>query len=197
VHKERTTSPHPSFERLLRFASEATAGTDRAIGDEVGLRLALGVSAGRFSNWKARGISQEGALLAERKFGCSANWVLYETGQSTADPAKSAVDPSSSPVLKTVGTVSESQWDLLQDFEMLIEEDREAIRKTLKEKANYARRVFDELRHRHRLSDAPATNARIEQTYGAPSPAPGPHGYEKQTEVPRSPSDTSKRGRGQ
>lgn len=45
----------------------------------------------------------------------------------------------------TTRTITEEQWQLLQDVDMLIEEDREAIRKTIKEKADYARRVWEEM----------------------------------------------------
>lgn len=42
----------------------------------------MGVTPAVMSNWKARGISKEGALAAEAKFGCSAHWLL--TGKSEA-----------------------------------------------------------------------------------------------------------------
>ncbi len=51
---------------------------------EPGVRQYLGVTPGRFTNWKSRGISQEGALLAQKKLGCSANWVLSGVGNQAA-----------------------------------------------------------------------------------------------------------------
>lgn len=72
----RIPGMHESVSRLLNFARSATAGTPEAVHDFAGLSKAMGVSSATMTNWKSRGVSVEGALAAERRFGCFAVWVL-------------------------------------------------------------------------------------------------------------------------
>ena len=73
---------HESLERLLEHARKKTTGSSRPVLDEADLRAQMGVSPAVFSNWKSRGISKEGALIAEAKFGCSAHWLLSGRAQT-------------------------------------------------------------------------------------------------------------------
>lgn len=41
----------------------------------------LNVSPQVMKNWEARGVSEGGALLAQKIIGCDANWILYGTGK--------------------------------------------------------------------------------------------------------------------
>jgi hypothetical protein len=75
---------HESLARLLEHARQKTAGSSRPVYDEIDLRTRMEVSPAVFSNWKARGISKEGALSAEAKFGCSAHWLLSGKQETTA-----------------------------------------------------------------------------------------------------------------
>lgn len=62
--------------RLLQCAKEATAATRNPIHDVRGLRLAMGESSATFTNWKgARGVSENGAMSAEKLFGCSFSYI--------------------------------------------------------------------------------------------------------------------------
>ena len=61
---------HPSMQRLLDFVKDQDIVTPRA------LAAALVESEQTVANWSARGVSAAGAIAAERKFGCSAVWVL-------------------------------------------------------------------------------------------------------------------------
>lgn len=71
---------HPSFMRLLQCAKEATAGTRTPIHDVRGLRAAMGESSATFTNWKGiRGVSESGAMNAERLFGCSFSYIREGT----------------------------------------------------------------------------------------------------------------------
>ena len=71
---------HPSFLRLLQCAKEATAGTRSPIHDVRGLRSAMGESSATFTNWKGeRGVSENGAMSAERLFGCSFSYIREGT----------------------------------------------------------------------------------------------------------------------
>lgn len=56
----------------------------------------LGASSAVMTNWKSRGISREGALQAEREYGCSGSWLL--TGEGAAERG-SRLTPSSRPTI--------------------------------------------------------------------------------------------------
>lgn len=71
---------HDSALRLLAFAQVATASRRQPVTDWASLGACLGASAATVTNWKRRGVSKDGALDAEREFGCSAVWVLEGTG---------------------------------------------------------------------------------------------------------------------
>jgi hypothetical protein len=58
----------------------AVAFAMRGIASPTGLATALNMSAQVVTNWKRRGPSVEGALAAQREFGCDANWVLTGEG---------------------------------------------------------------------------------------------------------------------
>lgn len=68
-------SMHPSAERLFS-AAEALHGI-RTGGE---LSRALDVLPQTVSAWVVRGVSREGALLAQEVLGCDANWVLKGVG---------------------------------------------------------------------------------------------------------------------
>lgn len=75
---------HDSMSRLLSFAREATAAhpPQRRILDFQAVGQRLGVSSAVMTNWKARGISKDGAFDAQRAFGCNAWWLLTGDGVS-------------------------------------------------------------------------------------------------------------------
>lgn len=82
------------MKRLLDYAREATKGKTDAIHDFRDLGLSLGESSAVITNWKSRGVSRDGALKAERKFGCAASWILDGKGergepQEDGDPMQS------------------------------------------------------------------------------------------------------------
>ncbi len=62
---------HESVERLYAAAKELRDVT----GQSAVARL-LNVTPQVVKNWEARGISSDGALLAQKKIGCNANWLL-------------------------------------------------------------------------------------------------------------------------
>ena len=65
---------HASLERLLAFAQESVSLSGHA-----NLAAALLESEQTVTNWAKRGVSKAGAMKAQAKFGCSANWVLHNT----------------------------------------------------------------------------------------------------------------------
>ncbi len=76
VSTESAMASHPSAERLLAFAASATAGHRAPVVTWLDLRRRMGVSAAVLANWKRRGLSKEGAIAAEREFGCSVDYLL-------------------------------------------------------------------------------------------------------------------------
>jgi hypothetical protein len=81
------TPPHESMQRLLAFARETTRSDVAPITDFSALGQRLQKSAAVITNWKARGISKDGAMQAEMEFGCSARWLM--TGEGLAHAALS------------------------------------------------------------------------------------------------------------
>lgn len=61
---------HPSMQRLLDFVK------DQGIVGPSALAFAMNESEQVITNWGARGISHAGAISAEKRFGCSAVWLL-------------------------------------------------------------------------------------------------------------------------
>ena len=92
-------------------------------------------------------------------------------------------------------TVSESQWALLEDFEMLPDDEKQALRTTLKVKADHVRKIVAEYLGRQGVTGT-ASDARVRETFGTPPPptaAPtGPGSYKKITPVPSSGPATRK-----
>lgn len=72
-------SMHESVTRLLDCARRATAAkpASHRIEGLTDLGKAMGASSATITNWKARGVSADGALAAEGLFGCSAWWILH------------------------------------------------------------------------------------------------------------------------
>lgn len=70
---------HPTTERLYTAARELRDVT----GQSAVARL-LDISPQVMKNWEARGVSEGGALKAQKHVGCDANWVLYGEQQMAA-----------------------------------------------------------------------------------------------------------------
>ena len=72
---------HPTMTRLFEAAQtllQMSAPADLA-------RL-LEVSNQVLNNWQGRGISAEGAITAQSKIGCSAEWIFHGTGPMVLNP---------------------------------------------------------------------------------------------------------------
>lgn len=67
---------HPTTERLYAAARQLKEVT----GQSAVARL-LDISPQVMKNWEARGVSEGGALKAQKSIGCDANWVLQGEGQ--------------------------------------------------------------------------------------------------------------------
>jgi len=86
IHCMPSAEHHPSYARLLEAARKATAHLQlrKRVTDDRSLRAALQITSQTAYNWKQRGVSQEGALQAERCFGISATSLLE--GHGAAKP---------------------------------------------------------------------------------------------------------------
>jgi len=71
---------HDSMRRLLQFVRAATRDTAHPVLDFAGIGHRMDKTSAVMTNWKKRGISKDGAIEAERLFGCSARWVLTGGG---------------------------------------------------------------------------------------------------------------------
>ena len=72
---------HESMQRLLAFAREVTADSRDPVHSFSDLGRRLQKSSAVITNWKARGISVQGAMDASGVFGCSPHWVLTGEGE--------------------------------------------------------------------------------------------------------------------
>ena len=81
---------HETAARLLRFARSPASRQKATTRAEVG--AIMGASSATITNWTRRGISRDGALVAEREFGVSPHWLLHGEGPeaSAAPEAKPA-----------------------------------------------------------------------------------------------------------
>ncbi len=67
---------HPSIARLLESARLATLISSSPITDYAGVGRALDVSSAVITNWKARGVSKDGAIKAAKQWHCTVAWIL-------------------------------------------------------------------------------------------------------------------------
>lgn len=84
---EGMTDIHPTTQRLYTAAREMRDVT----GQSAVARL-LDISPQAMKNWEARGVSEGGALKAQRVIGCDANWIL--TGEPQMAPNFGQADKS-------------------------------------------------------------------------------------------------------
>lgn len=74
---------HQSAQRLYKAASHF-----KSIQGKSAVAALLNLAPQMVNNWEHRGVSEGGALLAQRRIGCDANWVL--TGEGELDQRPSA-----------------------------------------------------------------------------------------------------------
>lgn len=157
IEDDSDSAPHPSMQRLLSFATEATAHKKMKVSDWATLLAALNagktkdekpITAGRFSNWKSKsgtrkGLSMDGALMAQRIFGCSANWLLTGAGEARAGGDGPPVEPKGDFSYKKA---SSSQWAVLRDLDDIAPKERERIIADIHERAeNYREHLAEAL----------------------------------------------------
>ncbi len=80
---EGMTDMHPTTQRLY-----AAARSMRDVTGQSAVARLLDVSPQAMKNWEARGVSEGGALKAQRVIGCDANWVLTGEPQMAFKPVQ-------------------------------------------------------------------------------------------------------------
>lgn len=105
---------HASMKRLLDYAREAASSDGRPVTGFADIGDRLGVSSATLTNWKARGVSKEGAIQAESHFGCAASWILRGDGPRDA-------------AAKAVVAADQHEQDLLLAFRRLPEDARREV----------------------------------------------------------------------
>jgi hypothetical protein len=76
-------SMHDSMARLLFYTRQASQNWQKPVKTFGDIAAVMVESSATLTNWKSRGISKDGAIKAERIFGCSVNWLM--TGEGDPD----------------------------------------------------------------------------------------------------------------
>lgn len=71
---------HESADRLYRAAEQLADITG-----QTNLAAYLGEKPQTLNNWESRGVSRQGALKAQQRLGCNANWILTGSGEMLND----------------------------------------------------------------------------------------------------------------
>ena len=130
---------HQSMKRLLDFARSAGSPTGRPVRTFADVGAAIGVTSAVISNWKARGLSKEGALKAEAAFGCSAQWLLQGDGIAVAITPTQAGEQPAVPVGRRLFS-AKLQRQVLDDLGDLLPEEGDALIQDLHARADKMRR---------------------------------------------------------
>lgn len=104
---------HASLDRLLDVARVAKVEGPAA------LAAALAESEQTVTNWGSRGVSKSGAMKAQEKFGCNANWILTGHGANITLPAFT-IDAKGGPIVTLEAAVER----IAKHFEAMSDYDR-------------------------------------------------------------------------
>jgi transcriptional regulator with XRE-family HTH domain len=94
----------PSVSRLLAAARERRNDKTLTLAD---VGKAIGISSATMTNWKKRGISKDGAIAAERVFGCAVQFVM--DGKEPKFVGYEAAAPSAPHEVREPGTADWSR----------------------------------------------------------------------------------------
>jgi hypothetical protein len=162
VHQE-SRSMSESLTRLLEVAMKATAKSQKPVRNFTDLADAMDESPQTIHNWSKRGVSKEGALKAEAKYGCSSNWVL--TGQD-----KKSASAALSQRLDETRSIEERVAELLshdQAAELLIKRLIEGARLGAAGRPAFSKQALELARQFDDAFNSPTVKADRSQTYTA------------------------------
>lgn len=83
--------------------------------------------------------------------------------------------------------VDDSEWALLEDFKMLPDDEKAALRATLKAKADHVRKIVNEYLGKRGISATPVPDSKVEAAFGPPPPPTGASSWKKHLPVPDAP----------
>jgi len=124
---EQTIAPmHETYERLMLAAREL-----RDVTMPAAVARLLNVSLQVMKNWEKRGLSEGGALMAQRSIGCDANWILGHVDAMTSHAWKPAPTPTKVIAAERVTEFPAHRWPFAtfsaEEFLSLDEERRTQI----------------------------------------------------------------------
>lgn len=116
---------HESMQRLYKIALARDG-----IRLQSELASALNESQQAVNNWEARGISKDGALKAQARFSCDANWLLID-GPASKLPALVAKEPT--PIYGAFRSANAWPFKALkqEQFDLLSDEEKEHIERDI------------------------------------------------------------------
>lgn len=121
---EDETNRDESFLRLMQAAREFGIDSPKQ------LARVLGRTDQMINNWKKRGVSKEGLLLAEKRFGCSPAWIKNGDGLMQ---------------LGDVEVFEEDEKEIIYLYRQLLKPGKEKIFKDIKDEADKANAVREEI----------------------------------------------------
>jgi hypothetical protein len=114
----------------------------------------LRVTPAVITNWKARGVSKDGAIAAEKILGCQAHWLLNGGSSFEAQTTATKV-VAKAPALPPRNfadrrEVTDSGWDVLKDLEDMPSSENAALRAEIHQRAESYRTFMRETIERMR-----------------------------------------------
>lgn len=172
---------HDSMQRLLAFAREVTADLREPVHSFSDLGRKLGKSSAVITNWKARGISVQGAMDASAVFGCSPQWVLTGEGEPRGDVLRNHDQAFDAYLDWHAGAppLSASDRQVLRDLALLLPSERDTWVSQLHERAE---KVREDLTRWFTERGLPVPS--LEQAAGDRRPGPGPTVADKPSKNP-------------
>lgn len=120
---ETIPAMHETYERLMLAAKEL-----RDVTMPAAVARLLNTSQQVLKNWEKRGLSEGGALVAQRIIGCDANWLLGTTQQMDLQAWKPASESTATSAGRNVAEFQPDRWPFTtftaQEFNTLLDEEK-------------------------------------------------------------------------
>lgn len=114
---------HETYERLMLAAKEM-----RDVTMPAAVARLLNTSQQVLKNWEKRGLSEGGALVAQRVIGCDANWLLGHTDQMASQAWKPDAPAAPLGAKENVAVFSTERWPFTtftaHEFITLLDDDK-------------------------------------------------------------------------
>ena len=121
--EETIPAMHETYERLMLAAKEM-----RDVSMPAAVARLLNTSQQVLKNWEKRGLSEGGALVAQRVIGCDANWLLGSSDQMELQTWKPSAATPQTVAKENVASFSADRWPFstftAHEFLTLLDEDK-------------------------------------------------------------------------